>query len=276
MSHNTDSTHDDIDPSLREYVNSAGLAANYDEFFSDTPLFRFDCLYLAAVLDFPHPPERSFSLLDLGCGTGRHLALAAGNGCHAVGVDLNPHMLAKAEQNLTRQGIPFSAARKPGKGGTARLVQGDIMAPPLDPDESFDAIIMMFSTLGLVLGKKRRENFIRDIAKRLKPGGRMVFHVHNELRAKSQTPLFSRQHLEEIRLKAIGKLEAGDHMQYNYRGVLDLRLHFFTPDELYALFSACGLRVVDFLYLNEQRDGPSDAPNRDRSANGFLMTVDAG
>lgn len=269
-------TTDGFDPSLAEYVNSSRLAANYDECFSAIPLFKFDCLYLAAVLGFPRRPESNFSLLDLGCGTGRHLALAARNGCHAVGIDLNPHMLAKAEMNLVREGIPFSSGARPGKGGTARIIRGDVMAPPLDPNECFDAIIMMFSTFGLVFGKGRREKFLRETAGRLKPGGKMVFHVHNELRMKSQTPAFSRERLEELRLRAAGKLEAGDHMQHNYRGVLDLRLHFFTPRELRGLFASSGLRILDFLYLNERRDGASEAPDRERTANGFLVTADAG
>ncbi len=101
---------DDMDPTLKAYVQSPELAENYDEYFSDTPLFTLDCRYIEAVLDLPKRPESQYAVLDLGCGTGRHLILAAKNGCQAVGIDLNPHMLAQAEKNWPEKALPIRRA----------------------------------------------------------------------------------------------------------------------------------------------------------------------
>lgn len=263
-----------LDPTVRAYVNSSRLAENYDEYFSGTPLFEFDCEYLESALGLPRPPEEGFTILDLGCGTGRHLELAAMNGCRAVGVDLNPHMLAKAKQRLTRAGVAFSEWPAPGGPEPARLVAADINAPPLAPGERFDAAIMMFSTFGLVIGEDERRRFLSRLARRLKPRGKLVIHVHNELRARKLTPALSRENLDEIRLRAVGKLDPGDHLQKNYRGVLDLRLHYFTPEELRELVADSGFRILDFLYLNQRRDGSYSGPDRETMANGFLVTAE--
>lgn len=266
----------DLDATIEQYVNSSRLAENYDEYFADSALFAFDCLYLGAVLDFPHVPERRFSLLDLGCGTGRHLALAARNGCRATGVDLNPHMLAKARASLTRQGIPFDDDSPDHPPGTVRLLEGDIRRPPLEPEERFDAVIVMFSTFGLICKAMNRLAFLKMLRARLRPGGRLVLHVHNERHYQHHTSILSKRYLKEKRLQLLGKLDAGDHMQYNYRGVLDLRLHFFTSEEVRDLVASAGFRLLDFLYLNDERNGSYDKPDKERRANGFLVTAERG
>ena len=42
------------------------------------------------------PPLRAARVLDVGCGTGTHLALYQEAGCEVTGVDLNPMMVARA------------------------------------------------------------------------------------------------------------------------------------------------------------------------------------
>ncbi|MCJ7726454.1 MAG: class I SAM-dependent methyltransferase [Acidimicrobiia bacterium] len=45
-------------------------------------------------------PEPGTKVLDVGCGTGTHLALYAKSGCTVAGVDLNPDMIARARSRL--------------------------------------------------------------------------------------------------------------------------------------------------------------------------------
>lgn len=67
-------------------------------------------------------------LLDLGCGTGRWtIPLVERTGCHAVGIDSSPEMLAKA--------------RAKGQTGRITWLVGDVNAPPVPP-ESFDCALM--------------------------------------------------------------------------------------------------------------------------------------
>ena len=45
-------------------------------------------------------PRPGMKVLDVGCGTGTHLALYAASGCGVTGVDLNPDMIARAASRL--------------------------------------------------------------------------------------------------------------------------------------------------------------------------------
>ena len=67
------------------------------------------------------------AVLDVGCGTGTHLALYSAIGCGVTGVDLNPDMLARAASRL---------------GSEADLREADATDLPFD-DETFDVAIGM-------------------------------------------------------------------------------------------------------------------------------------
>lgn len=76
-----------------------------------------------------HRPEAE-SLLDVACGTGRHLAAFAGLGFDVEGLELSEAMLAVARGRLP--GIP--------------LHQGDMRTFRLD--RRFDAVVCLFSAIG--------------------------------------------------------------------------------------------------------------------------------
>ncbi len=133
----------------------------------------------------------------------------------------------------------------------------------------------MFSTFGLVHGHQQRLHFLGNLKSRLKKHGRLVLHVHNELRASKVISYFSRDYLDELALRARGTIEAGDHMQRNYRGILDLRLHYFTSSEIKLTLQEAGFAILDFFYLNETRTGSLQSDDRDERANGFLITAES-
>lgn len=96
------------------------------------------------------------TVLLVGVGTGADLPLLPA-GARAVGVDLSPHMLAKAREKLAR-----CAAR-------ASLVQGDAQALPM-ADACADAVL-----LSLILSVvPDGAGCLRDSLRTLKPGGRAV------------------------------------------------------------------------------------------------------
>ena len=260
-----------LHPSVGEYVKSARLADTYDEYFADSALFSFDARFIAESLGYPRDPDERFHVLDLGCGTGRHLVQAAANGCLATGVDLNPHMLRRAGENLDKQGIQFS--RRPDRPAGVRLLHGDLLDPPLRPGERFDAILMMFSTFGLVHGASNRRRLLLDLGGRLADNGRLILHVHNELRHRRLTRSSPGPRLAETRPRAAKRLEAGDHIQIRYRGEMDLYLHYFTPGEVTAMLSETRFSLRRFLPLNDERDGELPAGMGMERANGFLVAA---
>jgi malonyl-CoA O-methyltransferase len=96
------------------------------------------------------------SVLDLGCGTGRHALWLAGKGAMVTAVDFSAGMLAEAR-------------RKPG-AETVRFVVHDLHERLPLADGSFDLVVS-----GLVLEHLRElDGFFREVHRVLRPRGRAV------------------------------------------------------------------------------------------------------
>ena len=90
------------------------IAETYDEYFASSPLFRYDCRFLDEYLSPPGP------VLDLGCGTGRHLLHLERCGIATTGLDLNPHMLREAQAASALERRPCRVARADFGGAHAK------------------------------------------------------------------------------------------------------------------------------------------------------------
>jgi malonyl-CoA O-methyltransferase len=96
------------------------------------------------------------SVLDLGCGTGRHTIWLAEAGASVTAVDFSQGMLAEAR-------------KKPGME-SVRFIVHDLHLPLPISDGSFDVVVS-----GLVLEHLRDvRSFFGEVARVLKPGGRAV------------------------------------------------------------------------------------------------------
>src|SRR3954453_6294423 len=58
-------------------------------------------------------------VLDVGCGTGEHVLLAASRGLDATGIDLSPTAIRAAEAKAAARGV-----------ANARFVVGDVLSTP--------------------------------------------------------------------------------------------------------------------------------------------------
>ncbi len=106
-------------------------------------------------------------LLDVPCGFGRHAIPLAEAGYRVVGVDRAQPLLDEAR-------------RRAGGGRWPKLVHGDYRKLPF-PDASFDAAVCLFSSLGY-LGDEEDTNALAEIARVLRPGGRLVIEIfHRDL-----------------------------------------------------------------------------------------------
>jgi len=243
-------------PTLGEYLGNRRLAQEYDEFFRDTKLFGYDCKVLDEL--FARPGR----LIDLGCGTGRHLVHFAGRGFSVTGVDLSDHM------------IDLAGRKTRGEGLSVRLVKADICDLAGFEDGSYDYAIAMFSVLGLVRGEELRLRVLRGAARILAEGGLFVFHVHNILHTAAYPGGW--KFLAHNWLSSLGGgREFGDQMMKKYRGIMDLELHSFTPGEIRRLVARSGLTLRRMLYLNPERDGELQGGGGSRAirANGFIVVA---
>ena len=241
-----------ITPATWEYIRSPHIAEDYDRYFFGNELFRFD----TEVLDHWMPvPGR---LLDLGCGTGRHLVHFAKRGFQVTGIDLSEHMLAIARRKLAEAGCG------------ATLLSGDISR--LDEMElgHFDYAICMFSTLGMIYGAGNRLAFLRSIREHLDAGGLLASHVHN--RWHNLYYADGREYLwSAFRRRLRGEPEAFQKDVDGYRGIRGISLYVFTASEIRRLLAAAGLALDELLYLNHRRNGVLRGLFRGLRANGFLL-----
>lgn len=146
-------------------------AADYDR--TPNPVVAMDDRHALGLLD----ACREERVLDLGCGTGRHLRRLDRAGVATVGADFSLSMLRVARRHLPRawlvgadlqRGLPFVGAR-------------------------FDAAVC--SLVGEHLSDLHRT--LRDTARAVRPGGRLVLTVyHPELAAAGKEANFTRDHVE--------------------------------------------------------------------------------
>jgi SAM-dependent methyltransferase len=140
-----------------------GIAASYDQ------LARwYDAIYDARGKDYEHEASAILevvgplsspvrSLLDVACGTGRHLQAFAGRVDEVVGVDASPAMLRLAADRL---------------GPDVRLVEADFVS--LDLGRRFDLVTCLFSSIGHVADGAGLDAAIAAMARHVAPGGLLV------------------------------------------------------------------------------------------------------
>ncbi len=92
------------------------------------------------------------SLLDVGCGTGKHVERLAGK-FRCVGMDVSGEMLRIARDRVN--GVEF--------------VRGDMVG--FDLHREFDVILCLFSSIGYARTYRRLARTLRNFAKHLRAGG---------------------------------------------------------------------------------------------------------
>ena len=128
------------------------LAPLYDRIYSwkEYGTEARELLELATRLIGHHPR----SLLDVGCGTGQHLAAFHRQIADVAGVDQSAPMLREARKRL---------------GPGVSLTQGDMRRFALG--RTFDVIVCLFSAIGYLSRRADRDRALRNFRRHLAPGG---------------------------------------------------------------------------------------------------------
>jgi SAM-dependent methyltransferase len=235
-----------------DYLTAPHIADDYDRYFQHNELFEFDQRALRRWLSAPG------TLLDLGCGTGRHVVQFAREGFEVTGVDLSEHMLAVARRKL-------AAAE-----ASATLVHADILELGELGLGRFDYAICMFSTFGMIYGAGHRLRFLREVREHLEPTGLLALHVHNRwhnLWYAEGRAYLRRALVDRLR----GRPEAFQKTVDGYRGIHGLSLYVYSAREIRRVLAQGGFRVEQMLYLNHRRNGVLWGLARGLRANGFLI-----
>lgn len=104
------------------------------------------------------------SILDLGCGTGRHDFIFAEKGYSVTGIEMSGKMIEAANKNLMPDKSNFP---------DLKFIQGDIRETELD--SKFDVVLSLFHVMSYQTGNEDVRKTLDTAAKHLKPGGIFIF-----------------------------------------------------------------------------------------------------
>ena len=132
------------------YEHSASLV--YDRLNDARKDYRAEAAELAELIR-ARVTDSPTSLLDVGCGSGRHGEEFHRLGFDYVGVDLSPEMLTQARRRLP----------------STTFVESDIRS--LSLEDRFDAVVCLNATIGYMLTSEDRAAALRNLTKHVRPGG---------------------------------------------------------------------------------------------------------
>ena len=171
--------------------------------------------------------------LDLCCGFGRHSLALLERGVAVFGLDLSQDLLASTDR------------LEGGERLGGRLVRGDVRFLPF-ADEQFDSLVNLFSSFGY-FGLEGDERVLDEIARVLRPGGRLVMDLMNPDRIRDHLKPYSQTERDGMLLEEHRRLVDGgqrvtkqvrlvDRSGLEKRWVEDVRL--YETSHIEALLAA--------------------------------------
>jgi SAM-dependent methyltransferase len=181
-------------------------------------------------------------VLDVGCGTGRHLAPLQRCGARPVGLDYSPSLLALAAASRAA-----ARARWP-------LVRGDMRALPF-AGGSFDVVGSFFTSFGY-FGPEEDRRVVAEAARVLRPGGFHVLDYLNRAHVLAHPMRVAERTQGELVVREAKRLEDGGRtvvkdVRIRRAGpdgstlaAYEERVTLYRWDEVHAFLEGEGLRVA--------------------------------
>jgi SAM-dependent methyltransferase len=134
----------------------------YDKFYADIYDYLVfnnlkDDYEVGEIVNQTTPSSRSV-ILDIGCGTGHHVASLSSKGLDVLGIDISPSMINKAKQNFPDY-----------KFDVVDATNGNAFEP-----DTYTHILCMYFTIYYF---KDKTEFFNNCFKWLKPGGYLIVHL---------------------------------------------------------------------------------------------------
>jgi 2-polyprenyl-3-methyl-5-hydroxy-6-metoxy-1,4-benzoquinol methylase len=201
--------------------------AYLENVFTKNTLAEVD--FLIEELNLP----KGSSILDVGCGTGRHSVELARRGYQMTGVDLSSGMLAEAKKNAAEAGVE------------AEWIKANAVS--FDLKKLFDAALCLCEGAFGLLGSaddpmKHQLSILRNINRALKPKAKTIFTVLNGMKLIRK---YNQKDVEEGKFDPKNMTETYP-MEYDTaegKKSLIVRERGFVPPELVLMFRQTGFDV---------------------------------
>jgi SAM-dependent methyltransferase len=192
------------------------------------------------------------SILDLGCGTGRHAAELSKRGYHIVGLDQSPQMIKIAQDKK----IP-----------ACEFKLSDIRS--FDLNQKFDAVLLMFNVIGYVPDESELLDLFANARRHLSDGGLLIFDFWYAPAIRQSPPMEStKKDVQEglnIYRKASGKLDLANNsvlvectvMQGDDSQQETHTVRYFELNELRNLLSQSGYEDISFGDVSDFKKQPN-------------------
>lgn len=133
----------------------------------------------------------SHSVLDFGCGNGRHAIELTKHGVSVVAVDYIEDLLVRGRKALSEAGY----------GHADPFVLGDCRSVKLE--QQFDAAICLYDVVGSYADEAHNQQILLNLAKHLRPGGKALISVMNMAMTVTQGQNFFSLKTDAKKLRAL-------------------------------------------------------------------------
>ncbi len=185
--------------------------------------------FLLEELELP----RGASILDIGCGTGRHSIELAKRGYAVTGIDLSTRMLAEAAETASAAGVQVE------------WVHSD--ATRFSLPKQFDGAICLCEGGCGLLGSgddpiSHPLAILCNVCRSLKQHSKAVFTVLN---GSAMIRKYQNKDVEEGRFDPLTMVEVSDYAPREGLPTIRVRERAFVPTELFLLFRLGGMTVLN-------------------------------
>jgi len=194
----------------------AGYAGYYDLLYQDKD-YKGEVDYIHALIEKFAPKSRS--VLELGCGTGKHALLLAERGLSVHGVDISEAMLQQASDLL--ESASADTAEK------VTLMLGDVQTYRCD--QKFDVVLSLFHVVSYQTSNDGLHAAFSTASAHLKPGGIFIFDYWYGPSVLNERPEVRVKRLEN---DAIQVTRIAEPVLYVNENRVDVNYHVFVKDKL--------------------------------------------
>jgi SAM-dependent methyltransferase len=185
---------------------------------------------LHSLLSLP----KDATVLDLGCGQGRHSRTLRSLGYTVIGIDLSPSSIAKADE-LASDGERFEVQ--------------DMRTFAVS--ERFDAVFNLFTSFGYFDDNGDNLRVLTQIAAHLHPNGTLVLDYLNAFPLLTQDEQVATHQTEEVHFHTHKKREGDSIVKYIEVHDGDETIHFrervqlITLDQFQSMLATAGFTITD-------------------------------